>query len=171
MSQSPPAASSSPIYQSVFESALEAYKKTTKTDLASHHLLIKLESCDLSEAILTTLRGQITDPPICSGSEWRRVAWFDCECALCLLLDRWWGRWHGTSSLADFVYNCHPDPYSERRSKTYLPAAVILTGIYALLSVSLITEGLLLTRRVTPLSRAECAPDSWGAARNVRRDV
>jgi hypothetical protein len=71
MSQSPPAASSSPIYQSVFESALEAYRKTTKTDLASHHLLVELESCDSPEAILATLRGQILRfDQARNGNEW-----------------------------------------------------------------------------------------------------
>ena len=55
MSLSTPAAN----YQSVFESAVETYRKTTKNDLASHPLLTKLESCHSPEAILTTLRGQI----------------------------------------------------------------------------------------------------------------
>ena len=46
-------------YQSVFESALETYRKTAKYDIASHSLLTKLESCHSSEAILTTLREQM----------------------------------------------------------------------------------------------------------------
>ncbi|KAH9965646.1 hypothetical protein BJV74DRAFT_911015 [Russula compacta] len=46
-------------YQSIFDSALESYKKKTKNDLVSHPLLAKLEACHSPEAVLTTLREQI----------------------------------------------------------------------------------------------------------------
>ena len=59
MSQSPFASTSSVNYQSVFENALEAYKKKTKKDLRSHPLLAKLENCDSPNAILTMLQEQI----------------------------------------------------------------------------------------------------------------
>ena len=85
MSLSNPAAN----YQSVFESALENYRKTTKNDLASHPLLTKLESCHSPEAILTTLRGQIlwSDLAQSSNDKVNNVAWFDCESTLCLFLN------------------------------------------------------------------------------------
>ena len=59
MIQSPSAATSISNYGSIFDSALEVYRKKTKSDLASHPLLTKIESCDCPEAILTMLRGEI----------------------------------------------------------------------------------------------------------------
>ena len=44
---------------SLFNAALEAYKRKTKKDLASHPLLPSLQSCDSSEAILTVLRERV----------------------------------------------------------------------------------------------------------------
>jgi hypothetical protein len=46
-------------FVSVFNAALETYKRKTKKDLASHPLLPILQSCDSPEAILTVLREQI----------------------------------------------------------------------------------------------------------------
>jgi hypothetical protein len=44
---------------SVFNAALNSYKRKTKKDLASHPLLPSLQSCDSPEAVLTVLREQI----------------------------------------------------------------------------------------------------------------
>jgi hypothetical protein len=46
-------------FVSIFNAALESYKRKTKKDLASHPLLPILRSCDSAEAILTVLRDQI----------------------------------------------------------------------------------------------------------------
>jgi hypothetical protein len=46
-------------FESIFTSALDAYKKRTKKDLASHPLLAKLQSCDSADAIITLLREHI----------------------------------------------------------------------------------------------------------------
>ena len=64
MSPSSSAAISSLNYRLVLDSALEAYRKKTKNDLASHPLLNEFESCDSPEAILTKLRRDIlgSDP-------------------------------------------------------------------------------------------------------------
>ena len=59
MSPSSSAVTSSLNYRLVLDSALEAYRKKTKNDLASHPLLNEFESCDSPEAILTTLRRHI----------------------------------------------------------------------------------------------------------------
>lgn len=71
MSLSTPAAN----YQSVFESAVETYRKTTKNDLASHPLLTKLESCHSPEAILTALRGQILWSDLAQSSNDKSTTW------------------------------------------------------------------------------------------------
>lgn len=44
---------------SIFNAALETYKRKTKNDLASHLFRAKLQSCDSPEAILVVLRKQI----------------------------------------------------------------------------------------------------------------
>jgi hypothetical protein len=46
-------------FVSIFNAALETYKRKTKNDLASHPLLPSLQSCDSPEATLTVLREQI----------------------------------------------------------------------------------------------------------------
>jgi hypothetical protein len=60
MSQIPTATSSNSYYQSIFDNALEAYKKKTKEDLRFHPLLSKLESCHSPGAVLSVLREQIS---------------------------------------------------------------------------------------------------------------
>jgi hypothetical protein len=46
-------------FASIFNAALESYKRKTKNDLTSHPLLPSLQSCDSPEAILTVLRDRI----------------------------------------------------------------------------------------------------------------
>ena len=46
-------------FASIFNAALETYKRETKIDLESHPLLSKLQSCDSPEAILNVIREQI----------------------------------------------------------------------------------------------------------------
>jgi hypothetical protein len=59
MSASPSTSTSQSNFVSIFNAALEAYKRKTKKDLAAHPLLPTLQSCDSPEAILTVLRDQI----------------------------------------------------------------------------------------------------------------
>ena len=53
-------------FTSIFNAALETYKRKTKKDLASHPLLPALQSCDSPEAILAVLREHI---PVFSQSK------------------------------------------------------------------------------------------------------
>lgn len=46
-------------FESIFSSALDAYKRRTSQDLVSHPLLPRLQSCDTPDAIITLLREQI----------------------------------------------------------------------------------------------------------------
>ena len=59
MSTSPSTSTSQSNFASVFNAAMESYKRKTKKDLASHPLLPTLQSCDSPDAILTVLREQI----------------------------------------------------------------------------------------------------------------
>ena len=58
MSTVPSTSTSHSNFASIFNAALEKYKRKTKQDLAKHPLLPRLQSCDSSEAILTVLREQ-----------------------------------------------------------------------------------------------------------------
>ena len=59
MSAGPSTSTTNSNFLSVFNAALESYKRKTKKDLSSHPLLPKLQSCDSPEAILTVLREHI----------------------------------------------------------------------------------------------------------------
>jgi len=69
-----------PTYQAVFDSALEAYKKKTETDLRSHRLLPKLQICNSPDAVVALLRDQIpVIGPSCStsGDDDRLTQWLN----------------------------------------------------------------------------------------------
>ena len=59
MSAATPTSTSQSNFASIFNAALESYKRKTKNDLASHPLLPNLQSCDSPDAVLTVLRDQI----------------------------------------------------------------------------------------------------------------
>jgi hypothetical protein len=59
MSIVPSTSTSQSDFVTIFNAALESYKRKTKKDLASHPLLPSLQSCDSPEAVLTVLREQI----------------------------------------------------------------------------------------------------------------
>jgi hypothetical protein len=46
-------------FVTIFNTALETYKRKTKKDLASHPLLPSLQSCESPEGVLTVLRDQV----------------------------------------------------------------------------------------------------------------
>ena len=58
MSTEPSTSTSHSNFASVFNAALDTYRRKTKKDLASHPLLPTLQSCDSPEAVLTVLREQ-----------------------------------------------------------------------------------------------------------------
>ena len=58
MSAGPSTSTSHSDFASIFDAALEKYKRKTKQDLAEHPLLPRLQSCRSPEAILTVLRDQ-----------------------------------------------------------------------------------------------------------------
>ena len=66
-------------YQSIFDSALQEYKKKTRKDLSSNPLFHKLQSCDSPDDIITTLRQQIPgfDPSAGGSSDDRLTRWLD----------------------------------------------------------------------------------------------
>ena len=60
MSTAPSASTSQSNFASIFNAALDTYKRKTKKDLASHPLLPRLQSCNSPDAILTVLHEEIS---------------------------------------------------------------------------------------------------------------
>ena len=59
MAQIQPTSTSSTNFETIFTAALEAYKKQTKKDIASHPLAAQLQSCDSPSTIIAILRTQV----------------------------------------------------------------------------------------------------------------
>jgi hypothetical protein len=78
MSQAHPiASSSSSNFQSVFNSALDSYEKTTKCKLLSHPLATQLQSCDSPTAILSVLQDLIQQFDHRRSSDERLTNWLN----------------------------------------------------------------------------------------------
>ncbi|KAI9434703.1 hypothetical protein H4582DRAFT_1881751, partial [Lactarius indigo] len=61
MSQPPPASTSSSNFDSIFRTAVKAYKKRTGHDITAHPLAAQLKTCDSPNAILVVLRAQVEE--------------------------------------------------------------------------------------------------------------
>src|SRR5258707_3824524 len=59
MSAAPSTSTSQSNFVSIFNAALQSYKRKTKQDLPGHPLFINLQSCNSPEAVLTVLREQV----------------------------------------------------------------------------------------------------------------
>ena len=77
MSQTPTATTSTSNYQSIFDNAIEAYKKKTKKDLRSHPLLDKLQNCDSPDAVLGILYEQIPGFDPSRGTNDKLAKWLN----------------------------------------------------------------------------------------------
>ncbi|KAI9430591.1 hypothetical protein H4582DRAFT_1439180 [Lactarius indigo] len=61
MSQSPLPTTSSSNFDSIFQTAVKAYKKRTGQDITSHPLATQLKTCNSPDAILIVLRAQVEE--------------------------------------------------------------------------------------------------------------
>jgi hypothetical protein len=77
MSQVPSTSISSTNFDTLFTAALEAYKKQTKKDIASHPLATELQSCDTSSAVIAILRTQVQDFDQSQGADEKWTKWLD----------------------------------------------------------------------------------------------
>jgi hypothetical protein len=77
MSHTQSAATLSSNFQKVFNNALDTYRKRTKKDLLTQPLAARLQACDTTAAILTTLREQIHGLDQSQGSAERWSKWLD----------------------------------------------------------------------------------------------
>ena len=75
VTSSPSTSTSNPNFSNIFGTALWLYNRRTKINLASHPLLLKLQSCDSPEAIVTALREEIPASSKSQNSDDRLVNW------------------------------------------------------------------------------------------------
>ena len=70
-----PTPSSSSNFQLIFNTAVRAYEKKTKTDLLSHPLASQLQACDSPASILSVLQSQVEDLDQIRKSDERLTKW------------------------------------------------------------------------------------------------
>jgi hypothetical protein len=121
-------------YQSIFDSALEAYKKKTGKDLTKDPLLRSIETCNSSDAVLTILRAQILGPGQSQSSRDKMTTWLNPTVNVINALSATIGGGVGLVSPtrievigSDLIFVL----------EAYPPVGVIFTGIGVLLSVSI----------------------------------
>ena len=71
------ASSSSPNFQLIFNNALKAYEKKTKTDLLAHPLAAQLQACGSPSAILLVLHQQAQELNESRTNDERLTKWLD----------------------------------------------------------------------------------------------
>jgi hypothetical protein len=120
-------------YQSIFDSALEAYKKKTGKDLTKDPLLRSLENCDSPDAVLTILRAQLLGPGQSQSSRDKMTTWLNPTVNVINAFSATIGGGVGLVSPTRIEISA-PDLIFV--SEAYPPAGVIFTGIGVLLSVS-----------------------------------
>ena len=133
MSQTSPESASRYNYQSIFDGALEAYKRKTGRDLTKDPLLRSLETCQSPDAVLTLLRAQILGPGSSQNRRDKFTTWLDPTVNVINAFSVTIGGGIGLVSL--------PKKRVDKRPliaifEAYPPAGVIFTGIGILLSVS-----------------------------------
>ena len=119
-------------YQSIFDSALERYKKKTGKDLTKDPLLRSIETCNSPDAVLTLLRAQILGPGQSQSSSDKSTSWLDPTVNVINAFSAAIGGGVGLVSHENRV----DQPLFDIILEAYPPAGVIFTGIGALLSVS-----------------------------------
>ena len=77
MSHAIPSISSSPNFQSIFNNALKAYEKRTKSDLLAHPLVVQLEDCKSLDAILAVTHQQVQQFHQSQGGDENLTKWLD----------------------------------------------------------------------------------------------
>ena len=109
MSQAPTATTSSSNYQSIFDNAIQAYKKKTNKDLRTHPLLDKLQNCHSPDAILNILYQQIPGFDQSCGTNDKLTKWLDPTVNILCTFSGVIGGGIGLASPKNFRVNVVPD--------------------------------------------------------------
>jgi hypothetical protein len=64
-------------FETIFTTALQAYEKQTKKDIASHPLAAQLQTCDSPNAILSVLQAQVQVFDESRGADERLTKWLN----------------------------------------------------------------------------------------------
>lgn len=128
-------ASSSSTFQPMFNAALEAYEKATKSKLLNHPLAAQLQSCDSPAAILSILKSLVQQSDQRSISDDRLRNCLDPTVNVLYAFSAAIG---GGVGLVTLKSSYNRNLFSDCRDFQAFPtASVIFTGIGVLLSVSL----------------------------------
>ena len=140
MSQISPNASSSSSsnFQSVFNAALDAYEKKTKTKLLTHPLAAQLQSCDSPTAILSVLQDLIQQFDRRRSSDERLTSWLNPTVNVLYAFSSTIGQGVGlVSLLIEYLPRiCDPIVFPQ----VFSQASVIFSGIGMLLLVSIFLD-------------------------------
>jgi hypothetical protein len=136
MSQTPTVTTTSTNYQSIFDNAVEAYKKKTKSDLRSHPLLDKLQNCDSPDAVLNILYQQIPGFDRSCGTDEELTKWLNPTINVLYTFSGVIGGGIGLVGPKEIRVEVVPD-LNLIGIQVFRPAAVIFTGIGVLLSVNI----------------------------------
>ena len=104
-------------YQSIFDNALQEYKKKTGKDLSSNPLFHRLQSCDSPDDTITILRQQIPrlDQSTSSSSDDRLTRWLDPTVKVINAFSETIGgavALVGPTALGQLALNLHADVHS-----------------------------------------------------------
>jgi hypothetical protein len=158
MSADPSTSTTHSNFASIFDAALESYKRKTKKDLASHPLLPSLQSCDSSEAILTVLREQVPASDLSKNHDDGLTKWVAPTVNVLHSFSETIGQGVG---LVNISYSVTKNLISNIYFQAFPPATLIFTGIGVLLSVGIPHPSLvrpILTSRAPGGQRCERYP-------------
>ncbi|KAF8494338.1 hypothetical protein F5888DRAFT_652217 [Russula emetica] len=116
MSHANPSTSSSPNFQLIFNNALKAYEKRTKSDLLAHPLVPQLQDCNSLSAFLAVTHQQVQEFHQSRGADERLTRWLDPTMKVLYSLSETLG---------------------EGVSLVFSPAKVIFAGVEVLLSAAM----------------------------------
>ena len=77
MSHPGPSTSSSPNFQLIFNNALKAYERRTRSDLLAHPLVAQLQDCNSLSTILTVVHQQVQEFHQSRGGDESLTKWLD----------------------------------------------------------------------------------------------
>jgi hypothetical protein len=109
MSHASPSTSSAPNFQLIFNNALEAYKKRTKNDLLAHPLVVQLQTCNSSCAVLALIHQQVQGLQRDDG---RLTNWLDPTVRVLLAFSETLGEGVSLVSLSDELVSILSYPLS-----------------------------------------------------------
>ena len=122
-------------FASIFNAALQSYKRKTKMDLTSHPLLPTLQSCDSPDAILTVLRDQVLQSNPSQNGNDRLTKWVAPTVNVLYAFSATVGQGVGLVCIGIF---CHGESPFNINYQAFPPANAIFAGIGVLLLVGIL---------------------------------